>query len=72
MADDIDFSPLSDAERKAAHEQARKAGAETDRPTPPPGDAEAPEKAAARLFRHPPVVRYGFETPDCACSGGQG
>jgi prevent-host-death family protein len=19
-----------------------------------------------------PVVRYGFETPDCACSGGQG
>jgi hypothetical protein len=54
MADDIDFSPLSDAERKAAHEQAREAGPETGRPRPSSGDAEGPEKASARLFGRTP------------------
>jgi putative DNA primase/helicase len=61
MADDIDFSPLSDAERKAAQEQTREAAPETDRPTPPPGDAEAPEKAAARLFGRPPDAMWSYK-----------
>jgi putative DNA primase/helicase len=64
--DRLDFSPLSDAERKAAHERAWKAGAETDRPTPPPGDAEAPEKAAARLFGRPPDAMWSYQNAKSA------
>jgi hypothetical protein len=60
MADDIDFLPLSDAERKTAHEQARETAAE-ERPTPPRGDAETPEKAAARLLGRPPDGMWPYK-----------
>jgi hypothetical protein len=60
MADDIDFSPLSDAERRAAHEQ-REAKLERDEPTPPPGDVEPPEEAAERLFGHPPDGMWQYK-----------
>ena len=55
------FAPLSQAERDAAEQELapdpRLDGAE---PTLPPGDAEPPEAAAARLFGRPPdkVWRY--------------
>jgi putative DNA primase/helicase len=58
--DGLDFSPLSDAEREAGQEQAREATLETDRPTPPPEDAEAAEKAAARLFGGPPGKMWPY------------
>jgi hypothetical protein len=60
MADDIDFSPLSDAEREAERDQGRKDPQGTDRPTPPPTDAEAPEKAAARIFGRPPDAMWQY------------
>jgi uncharacterized protein (DUF927 family) len=60
MAEGYDFSPLSDAEREAAQAQADEAAREADRPTPPPGDAEAPEKAAARLFGRPPDMMWPY------------
>ena len=53
MNDDLDFSPLSDAERESASEWVHKNAPEADRPMPAPGDAEAPEMAAARLFGRP-------------------
>jgi putative DNA primase/helicase len=61
MADDIDFSPLSDTELEAGQERLREDAPEADRPSPPPGDAEAPEKAAARLFGHPPVAVWPYK-----------
>jgi hypothetical protein len=60
MPEGYDFSPLSDAEREAAQAQAGEAAREADRPTPPPGDAEAPEKAAARLFGRPPDATWPY------------
>ena len=55
MADGLDFSPLSEAEREAGtQEQARKGEPDAGKPTCPPANAEPPEIAAAHLFGHPP------------------
>jgi hypothetical protein len=64
MDDAFDFSPLTDSERKATHEQAHVQVLETVRPTIPPGDAEAPEAAAARLFRRAPDALYPYRNPE--------
>jgi hypothetical protein len=60
MPDDFDFSSLSGAEREAGRKQAREAPPKTNRPTPPPEDTEAPEKAAARLFGAPPDAMWPY------------
>jgi putative DNA primase/helicase len=66
MADDLDFTLLSDAERKAA--QGRNGELAVGRPTCPPADAEPAETAAARLFRRPPdaIWRYATAQGDTA------
>jgi putative DNA primase/helicase len=61
--DGLDFSPLSDAEREAGQEQAREATLKRDRPTPPPEDAEAAEKAAACLFGSPADELWPYRNP---------
>jgi putative DNA primase/helicase len=55
MADGIDFSPLSDGERREAAQEPAACGEQyAAKPALPPTDAEAPEAAAARLFGRSP------------------
>ena len=61
MADGLDFSPLSEAEREAGtQEQARKGEPDAGKPTCPPANAEPPEIAATRLFGHPPDATWRY------------
>ena len=66
MDDGLDFSPLTDSERKATREQAHAQALETAGPTLPPGDAEAPEAAATRLFRRPADALYPYRNSEGA------
>jgi putative DNA primase/helicase len=72
VTDDLDFSPLSSAERESAKEWVHKDAPEADRPMPAPGDAEAPEMAAARLFGRPPDALWPYRDANgaflfCVC-----
>ena len=73
MDDGLDFSPLADAEREAAAQQAAPNGEpDAAKPTLPPGDAEPPEAAVARLFGRKPdrLWRYVDATGalvSCVC-----
>jgi putative DNA primase/helicase len=64
--DGLDFSPLTDSERKATREQAHAQALETAGPTLPPGDAEAAEAAATRLFRRPADALYPYRDSEGA------
>jgi putative DNA primase/helicase len=61
MADGLDFSPLSDAEREAAAHQLERDGAPDEaKPICAPADAESPEVAAARLFGRTPDAHWRY------------
>ena len=74
MADGgLDFSPLTPEEQEAAAQETAPGGeSHADKPTLPPADAEAPEAAAARLYRQPPDGLWRYPNAAgalafCAC-----
>jgi putative DNA primase/helicase len=61
MTDDLNFDPLTEAEREASPQDVVRGGEpRVAKPTLPPADAEPPEAAAARLFGRAPDAFWRY------------